>query len=138
MSEQVGTITWINGPVIRAQGSRKINMLDVVEVGEERLIGEVIGLSGDTITIQVYEETSGMKPGAPIYTTGLPLSLELAPGLLTSIYDGVQRPLPLIEAQSGTFIDRGTHLPSLPRDKKSGFTPKVKVGDAVSGGLSLG
>ncbi len=138
MSEQVGTITWINGPVIRAHGSRKINMLDVVEVGEERLIGEVIGLSGDTITIQVYEETSGMKPGAPIFTTGLPLSLELGPGLLTSIYDGVQRPLPLIEAQSGTFIDRGTHLPSLPRDKKWGFTPKVKVGDAVSGGLILG
>src|SRR5258706_952590 len=138
MSEQVGTIAWINGPVIRAHGSRKINMLDVVEVGEERLIGEVIGLSGDTITIQVYEETSGMKPGAPIFTTGLPLSLELGPGLLTSIYDGVQRPLPLIEAQSGTFIDRGTHLPSLPRDKKWGFTPKVKVGDAVSGGLILG
>jgi len=138
MSEQVGTITWINGPVIRAQGSRRVNMLDVVEVGEERLVGEVIGLAGDSITIQVYEETSGMKPGAPIYTTGLPLSLELGPGLLTSIYDGVQRPLPLIEAQTGSFIERGTHLPSLPRDKKWGFTPKVKAGDAVSGGTILG
>jgi V/A-type H+-transporting ATPase subunit A len=138
MSEQVGTITWINGPVIRANGSRRVNMLDLVEVGEERLVGEIIGLSGDTMTIQVYEETSGMRPGEPVFTTGLPLSLELGPGLLTSIFDGVQRPLPLIEAQSGTFINRGTRIAPISHTKQWGFTPKLKVGDAVQGGSILG
>ena len=97
MSGQVGTITWISGPVVRARGSRDVGMLELVEVGEERLVGEVIGLRGDTITVQVYEETAGMQPGAPIFGTGLPLSVELAPGLIQSIYDGVQRPLPLID-----------------------------------------
>ncbi len=77
MSDQAGTITWISGPVVRARGSRHIGMLELVEVGEERLVGEVIGLRGDTITVQVYEETAGMQPGAPIYGTGLPLSVEL-------------------------------------------------------------
>lgn len=138
MSEQVGTITWINGPVIRASGSRRVNMLDLVEVGEERLVGEIIGLSGDTMTIQVYEETSGMRPGEPVFTTGLPLSLELGPGLLTSIFDGVQRPLPLIEAQSGTFISRGTRIAPISHSKKWEFAPKLKVGDAVQGGSILG
>src|SRR5690349_5717418 len=138
MSEQVGTITWINGPVVRASGSRRVNMLDLVEVGEERLVGEIIGLSGDTMTIQVYEETSGMRPGEPVFTTGLPLSLELGPGLLTSIFDGVQRPLPLIEAQSGTFIERGTRLAPISHTTKWALTPKLKVGDAVQGGSILG
>ena len=82
MSQQVGTVTWISGPVIRARGSRHVSMLELVQVGEERLVGEVIGLDGDTITIQVYEETSGMKPGSPVFGTGLPLSVELGPGLL--------------------------------------------------------
>ncbi|MDO8753037.1 MAG: hypothetical protein Q7J80_04000, partial [Anaerolineales bacterium] len=100
MSEQVGVVTWISGPVVRARGSRYVGMLELVEVGEERLVGEVIGLNGDIITVQVYEETSGMKPGAPVYGTGLPLSVELGPGLLKSIFDGVQRPLPLIEIES--------------------------------------
>jgi V/A-type H+-transporting ATPase subunit A len=138
MSEQVGTITWINGPVVRASGSRRVNMLDLVEVGEERLVGEIIGLSGDTMTIQVYEETSGMRPGEPVFTTGLPLSLELGPGLLTSIFDGVQRPLPLIEAQSGTFIERGTRLAPISHTTKWALTTKLKVGDAVQGGSVLG
>ena len=138
MTEQVGTITWINGPVIRARGSRRVNMLDLVEVGDEHLVGEVIGLVGDTMTIQVYEETSGMRPGAPIFTTGLPLSLELGPGLLRSIYDGVQRPLPLIEIQTGSFISRGMHLPPLSRKDRWAFTPKLKEGDAVSGGSIIG
>ncbi|MGE5222083.1 MAG: hypothetical protein ACM3PY_06580, partial [Omnitrophica WOR_2 bacterium] len=92
--EQVATVDWINGPVVRARGSRQVNMMDLVQVGEERLVGEVIGLEGDNITIQVYEETTGMRPGAPVYTTGLPLSVELGPGLLRSIFDGIQRPLP--------------------------------------------
>ena len=89
MIEQVGTITWISGPVVRARGSRQVNMMELVQVGEEHLVGEVIGLEGDILTIQVYEETSGMQPGAPVYTTHLPLSVELGPGLLRSIFDGV-------------------------------------------------
>ena len=76
MSEQVGAVTWINGPVVRARGSRQVSMLELVEVGEEHLVGEVIGLEGDTMTIQVYEETSGMRPGAPVYGTGMPLSVD--------------------------------------------------------------
>jgi len=82
MSQQIGLVTWINGPVVRARGSRDVSMLELVEVGEEHLVGEVIGLNGDLITIQVYEETSGMHPGAPVFGTGLPLSVELGPGLL--------------------------------------------------------
>jgi V/A-type H+-transporting ATPase subunit A len=138
MSEQIGRVTWINGPVVRAQGSRHVNMLELVEVGEERLVGEVIGLKGDNITIQVYEETSGMHPGAPVFTTGLPLSVELGPGLLRSIFDGVQRPLPLIEMASGSFIGRGMHLDPLYRKDRWNFTPVLKVGTEVSGGMVLG
>jgi len=138
MTEQVGTVTWINGPVVRAQGSRHVSMMDLVEVGEDQLVGEVIGLNDDVITIQVYEETSGMHPGAPIYDTGLPLSVELAPGLLRSIYDGVQRPLPVIEAHTGSFIERGIHVNSLDRKDHWAFTPKLEVGAKVSGGTVLG
>ena len=137
MSERVGTVTWINGPVIRAQGSRHVSMLELVEVGEEHLVGEVIGLNGDTITAQVYEETSGMRPGAPMFGTGLPLSVELGPGLLTSIFDGVQRPLPVIEKRLGSFIDRGMHLTPLYRKAKWHFTPCVEVGAEVTGGAIL-
>lgn len=138
MTEQIGSVTWINGPVVRAQGSRHVNMMDLVEVGEDQLVGEVIGLNNDVITIQVYEETSGMRPGAPVYDTGLPLSVELAPGLLRSIFDGVQRPLPVIEARSGSFIGRGIHLDSLYRKDRWDFTPKLHVGDKVSGGTVIG
>src|SRR5512147_352920 len=138
MSDQVGTITWISGPVVRARGSRNIGMLELVEVGEERLVGEVIGLRGDTITVQVYEETAGMQPGAPIYGTGLPLSVQLGPGLIQSIYDGVQRPLPLLEEATGSFIKRGTAFSPIDREKKWKYTSKVKVGDEVKGGAILG
>jgi len=138
MSEQIGTVTWINGPVVRARGSRHVSMMDLVEVGDDQLVGEVIGLDGDTITVQVYEETSGMRPGAPVYDTGLPLSVELGPGLLRSIFDGVQRPLPDIEAASGSFIGRGIHLDALYRKNRWEFTPKLKAGDVVSGGTIIG
>jgi len=138
MSEQVGTITWISGPVVRARGSRYVGMLELVEVGEERLVGEVIGLKGDTITVQVYEETSGMQTGAPIYGTGLPLSVQLAPGLIQSIYDGVQRPLPLIEKALGSFISRGARFDPINREKKWKFKPSLKVGDEVKGGAIIG
>ena len=138
MSERVGTITWISGPVVRARGSRHIGMLELVEVGEERLVGEVIGLDGDIITAQVYEETSGMQTGAPIFGTGLPLSVELGPGLIQSIYDGVQRPLPLIEAAMGSFISRGARFDPISREKRWKYESRVKVGDEVKGGMTLG
>ncbi len=138
MSEQVGNITWISGPVVRARGSRHVGMLELVEVGDERLVGEVIGLRGDIITVQVYEETSGMQTGAPVFGTGLPLSVELGPGLIQSIYDGVQRPLPLIEKAMGSFISRGARFDPISREKKWKYTPKVKAGDEVKGGAILG
>jgi V/A-type H+-transporting ATPase subunit A len=138
MSRQVGTITWINGPVVRAEGSGEASMLELVEVGEERLVGEVIGLEDDDFTIQVYEETSGMEPEAPVYGTGLPLSVELGPGLLRSIFDGIQRPLPVMEMRTGTFIDRGVRLTPLYRGDRWRFTPRLQVGAAVSGGTILG
>jgi V/A-type H+/Na+-transporting ATPase subunit A len=138
MSKRIGTVTWINGPVIRAKGSRNVGMLELVEVGEEHLVGEVIGLEGDTITVQVYEETSGMKPGAPVFGTGLPLSVELGPGLIRSIFDGIQRPLPVIEMRTGSFISRGIHLTPLYRKDRWNFTPTRKVGEILHGGEILG
>jgi V/A-type H+-transporting ATPase subunit A len=138
MSQSVGTVTWINGPVVRARGSREIGMLELVEVGEDHLVGEVIGLEGDVITIQVYEETSGMRPGAPVYGTGMPLSVELGPGLLRSIFDGVQRPLPVMEQHSGSFIGRGMNLAPLDRQARWHFAPRLQAGDAVNGGVILG
>jgi V/A-type H+-transporting ATPase subunit A len=137
-SQQVGIVTWISGPVIRAKGSRKVGMLELVEVGEDHLVGEVIGLDGETITIQVYEETSGMRPGSPVFGTGMPLSIELGPGLLRSIFDGTQRPLPVMEMRSGTFIGRGVRLTPLYRKERWDFTPLCKEGDQVSGGTILG
>jgi V/A-type H+-transporting ATPase subunit A len=138
MANEVGKITWISGPVVRARGSRHVGMLELVEVGEDRLVGEVIGLKGDQMTVQVYEETAGMQTGAPIYGTGLPLSVELGPGLMQSIYDGVQRPLPLIEQAVGSFITRGARFDPISREKKWKYTPKANVGDEVKGGTILG
>jgi V/A-type H+-transporting ATPase subunit A len=138
MSEQVGVVTWISGPVVRARGSRRVSMLELMEVGEEHLVGEVIGLEADIITIQVYEETSGMRPGAPVYGTGLPLSVELGPGLLRSIFDGIQRPLPVMEMRSGSFVRRGMHLTPLYRRDRWSFEPGPQAGDAIGGGAILG
>jgi len=138
MSEQGGNLISISGPVVRARGSRHVGMLELVEVGDERLVGEVIGLDGDIITAQVYEETSGMQPGAPMFGTGLPLSVELGPGLIQSIYDGVQRPLPLIEKAMGSFISRGARFDPISREKTWKYTSQVKVGDEVKGGMILG
>ena len=135
---QVGIVTWVNGPVVRARGSRDIGMHEVLQVGPEHLIGEVIRLSGDTITLQVYEETSGLKPGTPVYTTGAPLSLELGPGLMSGIFDGIQRPLPVIEARNGAFIPRGIQLTPLYRKQAWGFVPRLEVGRPVHGGVILG
>jgi V/A-type H+-transporting ATPase subunit A len=113
-------------------------MLEVVEVGEEHLVGEVIELEQDVLTIQVYEETSGLRPGAPVYGTGMPLSVELGPGLLQSIFDGIQRPLPVLEHRSGTFIGRGIKTTPLYRKQKWAFTPKLSAGIPVQGGTILG
>jgi V/A-type H+-transporting ATPase subunit A len=138
MSQQIGAVTWVSGPVVRARGSRRVSMLELVEVGQDHLIGEIIGLEGDIITIQVYEETSGMHPGAPVYGTGLPLSVELGPGLLGGIFDGIQRPLPVIQTRTGSFISRGLHLTPLYRKDRWDFTPQVEEGDQVCGGAVLG
>ena len=138
MSQQIGIVIWINGPVVRARGSRRASMLEVVEIGDDRLVGEIIGLADDIITIQVYEETSGLHPGVPVYGTGLPLSVELGPGLLGSIFDGIQRPLPVLEMRSGTFIERGIKLTPLYRKTLWSFTPQAHAGDYIAGGSILG
>jgi V/A-type H+-transporting ATPase subunit A len=138
MSQEIGTVTWISGPVLRARGSRQVSMLEMVEVGDDRLIGEVIGLEGDVITLQVYEETSGLRPGAPVHGTGMSLSVELGPGLLGGIFDGIQRPLPAMEQQSGSFIRRGVRLTPLYRGDHWGFEPQLGVGKDVSAGAILG
>jgi len=138
MSTQIAEVVWVNGPVVRARGSQHVGMLEVVEVGDEHLIAEVIGLERDILTIQVYEETAGLRPGAPVFSTGYPLSVELGPGLLTSIFDGIQRPLPVLEMRSGTFIGRGIKTTPLYRKQEWDFTPRAQTGDHVKGGALLG
>ncbi len=134
----VGTIAKITGPVAVADGMTGARMYDIVRVGTEGLMGEVIRLEGDTATIQVYEDTSGLKVGEIVESTEGPLMVELGPGLLTSIYDGVQRPLPVIAAESGDFIERGTVASALDRTKKWSFTPVVSAGDEVGPGDVIG
>jgi V/A-type H+-transporting ATPase subunit A len=138
LSLEIGRVIWVNGPVVRARGSQQVGMLEVVEVGYDHIVAEVIGLERDVITIQVYEETAGLIPGAPIYGTGMPLSVELGPGLLTSIFDGIQRPLPVLERRSGTFIGRGIKTTPLYRKQRWHFTPRLEAGAAVQGGTILG
>ena len=138
MLEREGIIYRVNGPVIEAHQVTGIYMGDMVEVGEERLIAETISLEGDTAVIQVYEDTSGLQPGAKVYGTGLPLAVELGPGLLGNTFDGIQRPLELIQKQIGNFIRRGIRIPALDREKKWRFQPGVKEGDQVSPNTILG
>jgi len=138
MKEQIGKTVKVAGPLVVAENMYGARMYDVVHVSEQRLVGEIIELRGDLASIQVYEETSGIGVGEPVYLTGAPLSVELGPGLLTSIFDGIQRPLTLIREQVGDFITRGIHIEALPRDKKWHFVPKVKKGDKVIGGDIIG
>ena len=138
MAKREGIIYRINGPVIEAHQVTGIYMGDMVEVGEERLIAETISLEGDRATIQVYEDTSGLQPGAKVWGTGLPLAVELGPGLLTNTFDGIQRPLALIQKKVGSFIQRGVKVDALDREKKWRFQPKVKAEDEVSSGTILG
>lgn len=133
-----GIIKKVAGPLVIAEGMRDANMFDVVRVSEQRLIGEIIEMHGDRASIQVYEETSGLGPGEPVESTGAPLSVELGPGLIGSIYDGIQRPLDDIMKLSGNSLHRGVEVPSLKRDRKWKFTPTAKVGDKLSAGDTIG
>ena len=139
MSEHiVGTVAWISGPVIRADHVSGLSMMEQVEVGEEHLIGEVLELDGDMATIQVYEDTTGLKPGVNIYGTGSLLFVELGPGLIKNIYDGIQRPLEDIQREQGDFIQRGAQVQSLDRGKLWTFTPTRQIGEQIQPGEVLG
>lgn len=133
-----GRIKNIAGPLVIASGMRDANMFDVVRVSEQRLIGEIIEMHGDEASIQVYEETSGLRPGEPVESTGAPMSVELGPGLIASIYDGIQRPLDDIMKISGNNLKRGVEVASLKRDRKWEFVPVAKPGDRVAAGDVLG
>ena len=133
-----GTIKKVAGPLVIAEGMRDANMFDVVRVSRQRLIGEIIEMHGDEASIQVYEETSGLGPGEPVESTGAPMSVELGPGLIGSIYDGIQRPLDDIMKISGNNLQRGVEVPSLKRELIWHFVPCVKPGDTVRSGDVLG
>ena len=133
-----GTIKKVAGPLVIAEGMRDANMFDVVRVSNQRLIGEIIEMHGDEASIQVYEETSGLGPGEPVESMEVPMSVELGPGLIASIYDGIQRPLDDIMKVSGNSLQRGVEVASLKRDKKWEFVPVAKVGDEVEAGDILG
>ena len=132
LSENV--IFGINGPVVTIKGETDLSMMEMVYVGKEKLIGEVIGLDKKMTTIQVYEETTGLKPGEPVYSTGLPMSVTLGPGIIGNIFDGIERPLPAIEKKFGAFIGKGAQFSPLDTEKKYKVNLKVKVGDTLSGG----
>ncbi|MDF2948661.1 MAG: synthase, subunit [Sedimentibacter sp.] len=133
-----GRVVKISGPLVIAEGMKEADMFDVVRVGDQALIGEIIEMRGDRASIQVYEETAGLAPGAPVVTTGAQLSVELGPGLIETIYDGIQRPLEEIRKIAGPNITRGISVPSLNREKKWEFVPVAKVGDKVQAGDILG
>ena len=133
-----GKIKKVAGPLVIAEGMRDANMYDVVRVSNQRLIGEIIEMHGDQASVQVYEETSGLKPGEPVESTDMPLSVELGPGLITSIYDGIQRPLDDIMKIAGNNLKRGVEVPSLKRDKKWNFVPVLQAGDKVEPGDVFG
>lgn len=133
-----GTIKKVAGPLVIASGMRDANMFDVVRVSEQRLIGEIIEIHGDEASIQVYEETSGLGPGEPVESTDAPLSVDLGPGLIGSIFDGIQRPLVKIMNQTGNNLKRGVEVPAIDRDKKWIFVPTVEAGCEVAGGDIIG
>ena len=138
MIDVTGKIVKISGPLVIAEGMREANMFDVVRVGENRLIGEIIEMHGDRASIQVYEETAGLGRGDIVVTTGAPLSVELGPGLITNIYDGIERPLERMKEAAGANITKGIDLPALDRDKNWTFHATAKPGDTVTGGDIVG
>ena len=135
---KTGTIVKVSGPLVIAEGMRDANMFDVVRVSEKHLIGEIIEMHGDKASIQVYEETAGLGPGEEVVSVGMPMSVELGPGLISTIYDGIQRPLEKLYEASGTNIHRGVEAPSLDREKKWKFEPTKQPGDAVEAGDVIG
>ena len=135
---KVGRIIKVSGPLVIAEGMDEANVYDVVQVSENKLIGEIIEMRGDKASIQVYEETTGIGPGEPVYSTGEPLSVELGPGLITAMFDGIQRPLDAVKDAAGDFLTRGIEVPALDREKKWHFVPTVKVGDEVKPGDIIG
>ena len=132
-----GTIYGINGPIVYIAGDSGFQMNEMVYVGEANLVGEVIGLTSERTTIEVYEETTGLKPGEPVTGTGAPVSVTLAPGIITNIFDGIERPLAAIKKSSGYYIDRGVHVTSLDTEKKWQTHMTVKRGDHVYGGTII-
>lgn len=135
---KVGKIIKVSGPLVVAEGMDEANVYDVVQVSDRKLIGEIIEMRGDRASIQVYEETTGIGPGEPVYTTGEPLSVELGPGLIEAMFDGIQRPLNAIMERVGDFLEKGVDVNSLSREKLWKFTPTVKAGDEVSQGDVIG
>jgi len=133
-----GKIEWISGPAVKASGMAASKMYEVTQVGEEKLVGEVIKLTGDIAFVQVYESTSGLRPGEPVIGTGQPLSTSLGPGMIGTIYDGLQRPLDVIASKAGAFITRGVSANSIPFEKQWEFVPAVKIGDDIEAGTILG
>lgn len=134
----IGIIKRIVGPLVEVKNVELAQMLEVVYIGDERLVGEIMRIDGDCASIQVYEDTTGIRPGAPVYGSGMPLSVELGPGLIGTVYDGIQRPLEAIKAKLGRFIERGVYVDPLNRSKKWAFTPTVKKGDTVTPGSIIG
>ena len=133
-----GKILKVSGPLVVADHMEDVEMYEVVHVGEQRLVGEVIELRGTTASIQVYEATEGLGPGDPVYPTGSPLVVELGPGLIGAIYDGIQRPLDVIQKQIGDYLTRGIKADGIPRETTWHFTPTVEVGADVEAGDVIG
>lgn len=133
-----GRIIWVSGPAVKADGMSTVKMYETVEVGDSKLVGEVIRLTGDTAFIQVYESTSGLRPGESVTGTGQPLSVLLGPGIIGKIYDGIQRPLGEIAQKSGSYIGRGVHTDPVDMKKKYHFQPVVRKSDSVGSGSVIG
>ncbi|MCD3245125.1 V-type ATP synthase subunit A [Clostridium botulinum C] len=133
-----GRVIKVSGPLVIAEGMEEASIYDLVKVGEKRLIGEIIEMRGDNASIQVYEETTGLGPGTPVISTGEPLSVELGPGLIESMFDGIQRPLKAISEKAGSYLTKGIEVPSLNRERKWHFFPSAKPGDKVKPGYILG
>jgi len=138
VKKSAGRIIKINGPIVQVQMTETLKMMELVEVSNFYLVGEVLSIDGDLAVIQVYEDTCGVKPGDPVYSTGLPLSVELGPGIIGNVFDGIQRPLEKIAEKSGIYIGRGINVPLLERKKKWQFKSIVKEGDEVAGGAIIG
>ena len=135
---KLGKVIKVSGPLVIASGMDNANVYDVVEVSKDKLIGEIIEMRGDEASIQVYEETTGIGPGDEVVTTGSPLSVELGPGLIEQMFDGIQRPLQSLQSEAGDFLVKGVTVPKLNREKKWNFMPKKEVGDIVSEGDIVG